>query len=75
MRVSGRSIQPEDLLGKPAVLRSEDADATSDFAGAGSRAVRLCATKEDRPRATIQPKFALEVLQRPCMARRWIEKG
>jgi len=28
------------------VLRYEDADATSDFGGAGSRAVRLCAMKE-----------------------------
>lgn len=34
------------LFSKLRVLRSEDADATSDFGGAGSRAVRLCAVKE-----------------------------
>ena len=35
-----------NLFGKLRVLRYEDADATSDFGGAGSRAVRLCAMKE-----------------------------
>ena len=34
------------LFSKLRVLRYEDADATSDFGGAGSRAVRLCAMKE-----------------------------
>jgi 2-polyprenyl-3-methyl-5-hydroxy-6-metoxy-1,4-benzoquinol methylase len=34
-----------NLFGKLRVLRYEDADATSDFGGAGSRAVRLCAMK------------------------------
>lgn len=34
------------LFAKLRVLRYEDADATSDFGGAGSRAVRLCAMKE-----------------------------
>lgn len=34
------------LFSKLRVLRYEDADATSDFGGAGSRAVRLCALKE-----------------------------
>ena len=35
-----------NLFGKLRVLRYEDADATSDFGGADSRAVRLCAMKE-----------------------------
>ena len=35
-----------NLFGKLRVLRYEDADATSDFGGAGSRAARLCAMKE-----------------------------
>ena len=35
-----------NLFAKLRVLRYEDADATSDFGGAGSRAVRLCAMKE-----------------------------
>jgi len=34
------------LFSRLRVLRYEDADATSDFGGAGSRAVRLCAVKE-----------------------------
>jgi 2-polyprenyl-3-methyl-5-hydroxy-6-metoxy-1,4-benzoquinol methylase len=34
-----------NLFGKLRVLRYEDADATSDFGGAGSRAVRLCGMK------------------------------
>ena len=34
------------LFSKLRVLRYEDADATSDFGGAGSRAVRLCAMKD-----------------------------
>ena len=34
------------LFAKLRVLRYEDADATSDFGGAGSRAVRLCAMRE-----------------------------
>jgi 2-polyprenyl-3-methyl-5-hydroxy-6-metoxy-1,4-benzoquinol methylase len=38
-----------NLFAKLRVLRYEDADATSDFGGAGSRAVRLCAVKE-KPR-------------------------
>jgi SAM-dependent methyltransferase len=33
------------LFSKLRVLRYEDADATSDFGGGGSRAVRLCAMK------------------------------
>ena len=35
-----------NLFAKLRVLRYEDADATSDFGGAGSRVVRLCAMKE-----------------------------
>ena len=75
-----------NLFGKLRVLRYEDADATSDFGGAGSRAVRLCAMKEDRrrepvlsapgqwPRATISPPSP----SRSCNAlhgQAMIEKG
>ena len=35
-----------NLFAKLRVLRYEDAEATSDFGGAGSRVVRLCAMKE-----------------------------